>query len=316
MNARSAVDNNFRETLSKQIAEFFFSPTADRWLSILRVGLGLQVLLYCWSLRDDWSLVFASNGEGMIDRDLTEAVLSAETWFAPRVGWFVTLGRSVGLSEQQVLLGFWILLVSASCCLVLGIFSRETAVTAWLLHLAAVKSGGLSSYGMDNFTTIGLFYLMVAPLPDRISLDVRLRKLTIKNFELHGFYRRVLQIHVCIIYFFGGLSKCLGAGWWNGDNLWRALIRPPFNFVPTEILTSGIWTLPAAGILVCVLEVAYPIFIWPKSTRLPWLGAVIIMHIVIGLTMGLYLFGLIMIVLNLSAFGADWFGIRRKHIAA
>jgi hypothetical protein len=305
--AQRPARRNFSNRRAKRITDFLFAPASDLWLSILRVGLGVQILLYCWSLRSDWQLLFAASGGSLIDRNLAEAILSLESRFAPRLGWLVAIGQSLGLSEQSALLLIWLLLFCASCCLVLGLFSRTAAVTTWFLHLSAAKSGGLFSYGMDNFTTIGLFYLMIAPLPDRFSVDGRFRKLPMKHPQLHGFYRRVLQIHLCIIYFFGGLTKCLGSGWWNGDNLWRALIRPPFNFVPQETLASATWMLPLAGVVVCLLETGYAVFIWPKTTRGYWLGAVIIMHIAIGLTMGLYLFALIMIVLNLSAFGGAWF---------
>jgi len=36
------------------------------------------------------------------------------------------------------------------------------------------------------------------------------------------------------------------------------------------------------------------------------------MHVAIGFTMGLYLFALIMVVLNLAAFGPDFFGSGRR----
>jgi hypothetical protein len=42
-----------------------------------------------------------------------------------------------------------------------------------------------------------------------------------------------------------------------------------------------------------------------KKTRFVWLVCILGMHIAIGLTMGMYLFALVMIVLNLAAFGAD-----------
>jgi hypothetical protein len=156
---------------------------------------------------------------------------------------------------------------------------------------------------MDNFTTIGLFYLMLAPFPDRYCLDRKIWKSPIRDRHLHGFFQRVLQLHLCIIYFFAGLTKCLGSGWWNGDNMWLALTRPPFNVLPVSVIVSWQWFLPFAGIGVCLLETCYPFFIWPKRTRLVWLAGIIGMHIGIGVTMGLYLFGLIMIILNLAAFG-------------
>ena len=159
------------------------------------------------------------------------------------------------------------------------------------------------TYGMDNFTTIGLFYLMLAPFPDRCSLDWKLWKRPVKDRHLHGFFRRALQLHLCAIYFFAGLSKSLGSGWWTGDSMWRALTCPPFNVMPLDLVVSCQAILPFAGIAVCVLETGYPVFIWLKRTRLIWLLSIIAMHIGIGVLMGLYLFALIMIILNLAAFG-------------
>jgi hypothetical protein len=65
--------------------------------------------------------------------------------------------------------------------------------------------------------------------------------------------------------------------------------------------------LPVLGILICLIEIGYPVFIWMKKTRLLWLVCILAMHAAIGLMMGMYLFALVMIVLNLAAFGA---GIR------
>ena len=63
--------------------------------------------------------------------------------------------------------------------------------------------------------------------------------------------------------------------------------------------------MPALGIFICLVEIGYPIFIWPKKTRNLWLVCVLAMHAGIAAAMGLHLFALIMIVLNLAAFGPD-----------
>jgi hypothetical protein len=81
------------------------------------------------------------------------------------------------------------------------------------------------------------------------------------------------------------------------------LVRPPFNLIAPEILIRWKYVFPVAGILICFLELGYAFFIWPKRTRLVWLVGVLAMHVGIGLTMGMYLFSLIMIILNLAAFG-------------
>jgi hypothetical protein len=60
---------------------------------------------------------------------------------------------------------------------------------------------------------------------------------------------------------------------------------------------------PIAGILICLLEIGYPFLIWNNKTRKIWLIGICVMHVGIGLTMGMYLFAFIMIVLNVAAFG-------------
>ena len=150
--------------------------------------------------------------------------------------------------------------------------------------------------------TTALFYLMLAPLPDGYSFDHWVTKTKLKNPQLLGFWRRVLQVHLCFVYFIGGLAKCLGNGWWDGSNLWRSLIRPPFNLVSPDILVRFKYALPVLGIAICLLEVSYPIFIWIRKTRLIWLVCILVMHAAIGLLMGLYLFALIMIIMNVAAF--------------
>ncbi len=295
----------------ERLIDFFFPAESDTWLAVLRIGLGLQVVLYALSLRDDWNYFLAGTGHGLINRNLGEAILSLESHLIPRLGWFVTLGTQVGLREETVLSIAWICLLAGGFGLLFGLACRLSAVLAWFLHLCAAKSGGFVSYGVDNFMTIGLFYLMLSPLPDRYSLDWRLRKSRAKDPQLLGFWRRVLQLHLCLIYFFSGLTKCLGSGWWDGSNMWRALIRPPFNIINPEILAGWKSLFPVAGVFICVLESGYPFFVWNNKTRRTWLICICAMHVGIGLTMGMYLFALIMIILNVAAFGPGL--IRTEH---
>jgi len=286
----------------KRLTDFLFPDESDEWLTLLRLGLGLQTVLYALSLLNDWNYLFGTAGSALITRDLAEALLALENSLVPRLGWLVAIGSHLGLQEQTVLWAVWICLLCSGLSLVLGLFSRVSAVLAWLLHLCAARSGAFVSYGVDDFMTIGLFYLMLSPLPDRYSVDCRLRKSQPRNGWLGGFFRRVLQLHLCLIYFFSGLTKCLGSGWWDGSNLWRALTHPPFNVVAPEILVRWKWFFPILGIAICLIETGYPVFIWLKKTRFIWLMAVLTMHIAIGVTMGMYLFSLVMIVLNLAAY--------------
>jgi hypothetical protein len=69
------------------------------------------------------------------------------------------------------------------------------------------------------------------------------------------------------------------------------------------MLVKWKYLFPVAGVCICLLEMGYPFFIWHKRTRKIWLTCVCGMHIAIGLTMGMYLFASVMIVLNVAAFG-------------
>jgi Vitamin K-dependent gamma-carboxylase len=292
--------------LGNDLIGFLFPLETDKWLTVFRIGLGLQVTVYALFLKSDWHYLFAGTGKGLVSRELGEAIISFDSPFIPKLGWLVALGGYVNIGEETVLSVAWACLLVAGCCLLLGLFCRLAAIIAWFLHLCAAQSGGLLAYGADNFMTMGLFYLMLSPLPDRYSLDHWLGNTKPKDPQLLGFWRRVLQLHLCIIYFFGGLGKCLGSGWWDGSNLWRALTRPPFDIISPDILIRFKYLLPILGISICLIELGYVFFIWTKKTRFIWLVCIVGMHIAIGLTMGMYLFALIMIVLNLAAFGPDF----------
>jgi len=285
----------------QRIEQFFFYRESDCWVSVLRIGLGLQVICLSLALRKDWTYLLSTGGRALISRDLTEAALNAESSFIPRLGWLIEVGNQFSLPESITLRFTWLVLMLAGCLLVVGLFSRIAAILAWFLYLCVVRSVGYFSYGVDNLTIIGLFYLMIAPLGDRMSLDSIFWHRS-SNRDLLPFFRRILQIHLCLIYFFGGVSKLAGIGWWNGTSLWRALTVPPFHFVNPELVVRSKMFLPAAGLAICALELFYPIFIWLRPTRTFWLVSICTMHLMIGLTMGMFLFAFIMIVLNLAAF--------------
>jgi hypothetical protein len=99
--------------------------------------------------------------------------------------------------------------------------------------------------------------------------------------------------------------------------VWRALTRPPFNVVSPDILVSWRYLFPVAGIVICILEIGYIFFIWPKRTRLLWLICMLGVHAGIAITMGLYLFSFVMVVLNIAAFGAGLIRLpfRTKRLA-
>ena len=88
-------------SLTNRLRNFLLTPQSSIWLTILRVGLGLQVLCYGLSLRGDWLELLGRENQGLIRRDLTEAMLSARSPFIPRVGWIVDIGVHLGLERSH-----------------------------------------------------------------------------------------------------------------------------------------------------------------------------------------------------------------------
>jgi hypothetical protein len=69
---------------------------------------------------------------------------------------------------------------------------------------------------------------------------------------------------------------------------------------------SWLFEVPRLARLVCwtalLLEVCYPVSIWPRRPRGAWALGIIGMHLGIALTMRLWSFSAVMIVLNAAAF--------------
>ncbi|QNL47906.1 hypothetical protein H8S90_13870 [Olivibacter sp. SDN3] len=174
--------------------------------------------------------------------------------------------------------------------LALGYAMRLASLALLTLHLSIFVVMKPYSYGADHISTSLLFYLVL--LPKRADFYCWL-------------YIQTVRIHLCIVYFFGGLVKSLGNNWWNGEALWKALNLPYFNQYfqwDFDWLTGYPSLLLIGGVTVIVLELLYPFAMFNSYLRKPWLGAVILMHLIIAIVLNLLVFSLFMIVWNVAAF--------------
>jgi hypothetical protein len=130
-----------------------------------------------------------------------------------------------------------------------------------------------------------------------------------KRGNLHvTLFKRLLQINLCIVYFFGGVVKMVGETWWNGEAIWKAMnlwsANTLFDFDYTWLAENS-YLLVIIGWSVLAIEALYPIFIWSKKTRKIWLTGTLLMHIGIGLLLDLYFFAAFMMFWNVAAFYID-----------
>lgn len=257
------------------IQRFFFNQVPhSNWPTLFRRGMGLLLLLTSIQLWPDFDILYGP--ASVIDHRL----LAVGQGQSPQVLAPIPITHSY-------LLGYLI------CCLLLvtGIMPRLAAIALCVLHHQLYLAHPAFSYGFDYLAASALFYCIWFPVD---------KKSTWATPSL-----RVLQLHLCLLYFFGGLDKALGPTWRDGEALWKALQQPDFlgAFRP-DIAFAAHYPLFVAilGCGVMLLELTYPVFIWLRPTQRLWLWGIVAMHVGIAVFMGLYHFSALMVLFNLCAF--------------
>ena len=245
-------------------------PVNSDWPAVLRIGTGLLLLLDFMALWPDYRLLYGPDG-------LADPVLlrwDGQTW--PVFPFALT--ESPALFMCYAGLCVW---------LITGWYARPAAAALLALHVQVFMGAPVFTYGADHISISLLFYMLLAPAGHSAGM------------------LRILQLHVCLLYFFSGLSKLAGPAWWSGEAVWQAVNQPGL----TGILPVGLPPFPAAqvwwqcaGWLVIGIELGYPLVCRRPRWRPYGLLAVLSLHAGIALVMGLYYFAAVMSLMNLAAF--------------
>lgn len=214
----------------------------------------------------------------------------------------------------------------------LGLFTRVTAVLTWLAAVSYIHRTQQVLFGMDTMMNILLLYLMIGNCGAALSIDRLLARRRAARLSLGrtgtiddatkaylaappksmaaGFALRLTQIHFCIIYMAAGMSKLKGASWWNTNAFWDTMANPEFTLIHFSwyehwlrfMVQERLVYACMAGFMVVftfVMELGLPILVW---TRLRPYFVVLgcLFHFGISLSMGLNMFGLLMMTLLLS----------------
>lgn len=268
--------------------------------------------------------------------------------------------------DPQAMMIIHSLFLAAAVLFTLGFCTRITAAITWFANLCYIHRNPTILFGADTMFTILLLYLMISPCGEVFSLDRVIRRWWSKAKPrfVQGWCRfwskpipsaeeiapvpfsetpqpsvsanvaiRLLQIHVCIIYLMSGLSKLLGAAWWNGTAIWGTIANYELAPMQTELyldflrflgnypLVSWIF-LTGGSLFTLAFEIAYVFLIWRPSLRWLFLASAILLHGLIGVFMGLATFSLIMLVMNMAFLRKEeaqwllsWVGMRPKATA-
>jgi hypothetical protein len=191
--------------------------------------------------------------------------------------------------------------------MLVGWLTRTSSILVWFLHWVLISSCSTLVYGVDMFAHVFLFLLIWAPAGDSLSIDAKLKQ-RVWDTGPSIWARlclRACQLQLCLTYLDAGLEKARGIQWWNGELLWRTLSLPLYNHNQVDFswLALHPWITTIAGWVTLILEIGYPIFIWPARTRRVWIFGIVGLHLGIIFLLGLHLFGLIMCLLTLALFG-------------
>ncbi|MFO0960888.1 MAG: HTTM domain-containing protein [Isosphaeraceae bacterium] len=278
---------------------FFFSPADPTPLGLIRIATGA---LLAWSL-------------AILGLDL-RAFLGSDGWADP----FVV--RSFLADRGSYGWSFWLAVPDAllwpawGLCLVVllmfaaGLFSRVTAPLAWVIAVSTAQRVPVMLFGFDQVIAFWALYCAVTGASGQaLSLD-RWRggrsgpplPTVPANLSL-----RLIQLQLCVIYGMAGLAKLQGAAWWNGTAFGMVLLTREFrSMIDVSWLVRYPWAVNLATHVTIAFELLYPALIWNRLARPILIALAVLLHLGIGLTLGLNEFGLAMIAANLAFLRLDW----------
>lgn len=294
----------YRGTISGW-SRFWFSPADPATLGLIRIFAG-AMLLYTHAI---WSLDLESfyGAQGFVDPN-GMAVLGGGSYAwslfnvlpsTPSVIWSVHAASLVVLALFMV-----------------GFATRVTSILAFLITVSYANRVPLALFGLDDANAMLAMYLAVGYVAigaggRAYSVDRWLAKRRAAALPIGTTYTsaniaiRLMQIHLCIVYFFSGLGKLQGDTWWDGTAIWGAVANLEYQSFDLTWLANYPRLVNVFTVGTAIWELTYAALVWPRLTRPIVLFIAVQVHLGIALCMGMMTFGTIMIVANM-AFISPW----------
>ncbi len=270
--------------------QFWFKPTDPLMLGIIRLLCGWMLFynLLIWTL--DLAAFFGDHG--LQPLQAVKSIYESRRVFS---FWLWTGDK-------------WLWPMHLTCLLISGLFcigfaTRVTSVLAFLITISYSQRVPIANFGFDQILGLLCLYLSVGPSGAAISVDSLIRKWRLRRkgetedlrrFASAQVAMRLIQLHLCAIYFWAGFAKLKGPTWWTGEAMWRVLANQEYQ---TMDLTWMAW-MPWLPFLIAHVTIAWEVFfivlIWNRRLRPLMLLMGVAMHVGIGAFLGMWTFGLIM----------------------
>ena len=244
--------------------------------------------------------------------------LNLEEFFGPR-GWLAPEAVATFQGQSYAWSYFWLIespgllwtvhmaALAVFLMFALGCYSRVTSVLSYLAAVAYVNRVPGALFGLDQINVMLAMYVMLGPSGARYSLDRwwQLRRAGKANAAVEpsvtaNISLRLIQLHMCVIYLFAGLSKLMGPTWWEGTAMWGAIAN--LEYQSHDVLWLVRWPV-LVNLMTHVTvawEISYAALVWPRLTRPLVLLLAIPLHLGIAIYLGMVTFGIIMLVGNLA----------------
>jgi len=279
----------------KRINVFLFRFPATVSPKVYARAIALVCLVNLFLIKDDIYELYGKNG--LISSELS---IGSTGKYTPTISNITELLSGIGFDDSQSLYFFVGIYVLSLLMVVLDYKMFLFSIIAYFGQVVITSSTYLTTHGGDSITTFILFLNVLLCLETIMSKDA---------FKaLYSFTLRLAQIHLCIIYVFGGFGKLLGTDWFDGNAMWIVL-----NIYSPELakdLSGHTWLFLASGLVVILLELLYPLLVYiNRLVRAFTIVSVILMHVFIGVFMELQAFALIMILFNFIAWSNYYAGL-------
>jgi len=281
---------------------FWFTPNEPHTLALLRI-LGGAMLFYThlvWTLNLDAFL----GPHAWLTRDTVALMNQAED------GRIYIWSYLAWTDSPAVIWTLHIAALVVLAMLTLGVFTRITSILAFVITLSYCHRLTGSLFGLDQINAFIATYLMIGASGAVWSVDHWLAArrgntasptpAVSTNIAI-----RLLQLHMCVIYLFGGISKMRGDLWWDGSALWFGFANLEYQSLDMTWTVHAPWLLALLTHITVFWETFYCALVWPRQTRPICLALAVGVHLSIGLCLGMWTFGLAMIIGNLAFVAPD-----------
>lgn len=282
---------------------FWFSAADPAALGLIRILAGLM-LLYThavWTLGlfdffgpDAWVSRAAAGAFHADVARLGRPEAAEPVSFAWSFFWLARTPAAVAALHAAMLV--------ACTLLTVGLFTRAASWATLALAISYVNRVPGALFGLDQINLMLAMYLAVGPAGDAWSLDRWLAArrrgapLPVRPSVGANLAIRLMQVHMSVIYFFAGVSKLQGLGWWDGSALWGAFANLEYQTIDMTFLAAYPRVVAFCTHATVFWEIFFCVLVWPRLLRPLWLSFAIPLHLGIGLCMGMPTFGLAMLI--------------------